>query len=112
MQPLPVEITPQELKAELESATPPRLIDVREPHEFARCQLQGAELIPMRTVPQALAALKAKAAEAPLVFYCHHGVRSLQVVSWLRGQGLAGCRSLSGGIDLWSAVIDSSVPRY
>ncbi len=112
MQPLPVEITPQNLKAALAGETPPRLVDVREPHEFARCRLEGAELIPMRTIPQALAALKETAKQGPLVFYCHHGMRSLQVVSWLRRQGLVCCQSLSGGIDLWSTAIDSSVPRY
>jgi rhodanese-related sulfurtransferase len=109
---LPVEITPQELKAALDNGARPHLIDVREPHEFARCRIEGAELLPMHALPQALGELKTKAAEAPLVLFCHHGVRSLQAANWLRRQGLDACRSLSGGIDLWSAAIDPTVPRY
>jgi rhodanese-related sulfurtransferase len=34
------------------------------------------------------------------------------VVDWLRRQGLENCRSLAGGIDLWSVEIDPAVPRY
>jgi rhodanese-related sulfurtransferase len=39
-------------------------------------------------------------------------VRSLNVVNWLRGQGLESCQSMAGGIDAWSLSIDPSVPRY
>ncbi len=108
----PLEIAPDELHEALASSCPPCLIDVREPSEFATCRLEGAELIPMRSIPQALPQLKARSTGRPLVFYCHHGIRSLQVVNWLRRQGLACCRSLSGGIDRWSATIDPAVPRY
>jgi rhodanese-related sulfurtransferase len=44
--------------------------------------------------------------------FCHHGVRSLNVVNWLRNQGVEACQSISGGIDLWSATVDPSIPRY
>jgi rhodanese-related sulfurtransferase len=46
------------------------------------------------------------------VVFCHHGVRSLSVVDWLRRQGLENCRSMSGGIDLWSLQVDATVRRY
>ena len=39
-----------------------------------------------------------------------YGVRRL--TAWLRSQGVEGARSLVGGIDRWSAEIDTSVPRY
>jgi rhodanese-related sulfurtransferase len=64
----------------------------------------------MRSVPQALASLQA--GESPLIVFCHHGMRSLQVVSWLREQGIESCSSMAGGIDRWSLDIDPSVPRY
>jgi rhodanese-related sulfurtransferase len=88
------------------------LIDVREPQEFAIARIEGGELVPMRTVPASLAQLQARAAEAPLIVYCHHGVRSMNVVHWLRGQGIEACQSMSGGIDAWSREIDARVPRY
>lgn len=85
------------------------MIDVREPAEHAVCQIEGAELIPMRTVPQRLADLDRD--DSRIVVFCHHGVRSLSVVDWLRKQGIE-CQSMAGGIDLWSVQIDPGVPRY
>lgn len=109
---LVMEITAQEVKRRLDAGEKLYLIDVREPHEFAIARIPGGELVPMRTVPASLSQLELRAAEAPLVVYCHHGVRSLNVVQWLRAQGLEACHSLAGGIDAWSREIDVSVPRY
>jgi rhodanese-related sulfurtransferase len=39
-------------------------------------------------------------------------MRSLDAAAWLRSQGVAGARSMAGGIDRWSEEIDPSVPRY
>jgi len=105
-----LEITPREVKERLDRGEKIRLVDVREPHEYQQARIEGSELIPMRTVPQALASLQA--GEAPLVVLCHHGMRSLQVVSWLREQGVESCSSMAGGIDRWSREIDAGVPRY
>ncbi len=110
--PLPFEVSPQEVKQLIDSGQPFHLIDVREPSEFQRANLAGAQLIPMRTVPAALQQLEALADEAPLLVYCHHGVRSLQVVNWLREQGVTACQSMTGGIDRWSREVDPSVPLY
>ncbi len=109
---LPLEIAPAEVKRRLDSGSKLYLIDCREPFERAQATIHGSELVPMRSVPAALAQLQLRAAEAPLVVFCHHGVRSLNVVSWLRQQGLENCQSLSGGIDQWSVQIDPQVPRY
>ena len=110
MSELPIEITPAEVSALLKKGEALRLIDVREPAEHAICHIEGATLIPMQTVPQHLAELDSQ--ESRLVVFCHHGVRSLSVVDWLRRQGVANCQSMSGGIDQWSREIDPSVPRY
>ena len=107
-----MEISVQEVKRRLDSGEKLALIDVREPFEFAAARLESAELIPMNTVPERLDDLRAKAAGAPLVVLCHHGVRSLNVVAWLRRQGVENCWSMAGGIDLWSLAVDPSVPRY
>jgi rhodanese-related sulfurtransferase len=85
------------------------LIDVREPWEFSVCRIEGAKLIPMGTVPANLQALDT---DDEIVVYCHHGVRSLDVTVWLRGQGVEGAKSLAGGIERWSVEIDQNVPRY
>ena len=105
-----MEITPQEVRRRLDAGEKLRLIDVREPVEFQQARIEGAELIPMRSVPQNLASLEGE--EKPIVVFCHHGMRSLQVVGWLRQQGVENCTSMSGGIDQWSLAIDPKVPRY
>jgi len=109
---LPMEVSPQEVKRRLDSGEKLLLIDVREPEEFQMARIAGAELIPMRSIPAALQQVEAKADAGALIVFCHHGVRSLQVVNWLREQGVAECQSMSGGIDLWSALVDPSVGRY
>jgi rhodanese-related sulfurtransferase len=107
-----MEVSPQEVKARLDAGEKLALIDVREPQEFATARIEGGELIPMRTVPAELQRLDALSDEGTLIVYCHHGVRSLNVVNWLRQQGVEACQSMAGGIEAWSVLVDSSVPRY
>jgi rhodanese-related sulfurtransferase len=109
---LPLETSPQDIQRRIDAGEPLVLIDVREPEEFAITRLEGATLIPMRSVPANLQQMEAKAGEATLIVFCHHGVRSLNVVHWLREQGVSDCQSMAGGIDAWSATVDPAVPRY
>jgi len=104
------EVTPQDVKRRIDSREELRLIDVREPFEVQQAAIVGAEVIPMRDVPKALAALEDE--EKPIIVFCHHGMRSLQVVGWLREHGVENCLSMAGGIDRWSLEIDAGVPRY
>jgi rhodanese-related sulfurtransferase len=108
---LSLEILPEEARRLIEEGKA-RLIDVREPHEYQLARIGGAQLIPMHSVPHHLQELESASDENLLIVYCHHGVRSLSVVEWLRRQGVEQCVSLIGGIDLWSRQIDPSVPRY
>jgi rhodanese-related sulfurtransferase len=105
-----LEVSPAEVRAMREAGESLRLVDVREPWEHATAAIEGSELIPMRSIPNNLGRLEGSA--EPLIVYCHHGVRSLSVVDWLRGQGLSNCWSMAGGIDRWSCEIDPLVPRY
>ncbi len=109
---LPLETTVKDVKRRMDAGENLLLIDVREPHEYAIAKIPGSELVPMRRVPAELQSLEARADEAVLVVYCHHGVRSLQVANWLREQGVADCQSMAGGIEAWSLEVDPSVPRY
>lgn len=107
-----MEITPLELRKRLDQGDKIFLLDCREPFEFQQARIEGSELMPMRTVPANLQHIEGKAEEGDVVVLCHHGVRSLQVVNWLREQGVEGCRSMAGGIDRWSCEVDPTVPRY
>jgi rhodanese-related sulfurtransferase len=108
----PFEIAPKDVKRQIDAGARMAMIDVREPHEHQMAHIEGARLIPMNTVPANLQQLETAADEALLVVFCHHGIRSLNVVNWLREQGIANCQSMNGGIDRWSLEIDPGVPRY
>jgi rhodanese-related sulfurtransferase len=107
-----MEIAVEAVRSRIAAGERLALIDVREPFEFEAARIDGAELIPMNTIPEHLDELRSRAAETPLIVLCHHGVRSLNVVGWLRRQGVENCWSMQGGIDLWSLAIDPDVPRY
>jgi rhodanese-related sulfurtransferase len=109
---LPYEVSVSDVKKRLDAGEPLILLDVREAHEHQICRIDGAPLIPMRTVPERVREIEALAGEALLVVYCHHGIRSLNTVSWLRKQGVANCVSMAGGIEAWSTGIDPKIPRY
>lgn len=109
---LPLEANPDDIQRRIAAGEPLLLIDVREPDEYALTRIEGATLIPMRDIPMNLQQLEARADEATLIVFCHHGVRSMNVVYWLRQQGVAACQSMAGGIDAWSTSVDPSVPRY
>ena len=104
-----LEISVAELQKKKKAGQPFLLIDVREPWEYETCRIEGAQLIPMRTIPANLQRLDV---DQDVICYCHHGQRSLDVAAWLRGQGIESAQSLAGGIDSWSMEIDPTVPRY
>lgn len=106
------ELSPREAESRLSDQGRAILIDVREPEEVALAGINGARIIPMQSIPAQLQRIEALADDTDLLVICHHGVRSLQVVSWLRERGIENCFSVAGGIDRWSREIDSSVPRY
>lgn len=106
---LDYEISPLEA-ADLLAGGKAKLIDVREPWEMATARIEGSLAMPMGDVP-ARAHQELDPDERYLVV-CHHGVRSMNVAFWLRGQGFEQAQSVHGGIDAWSAEVDPSVARY
>lgn len=105
------QILPADLKTKLDAGEQVVLVDVRQPEEYAICQLPGSQLIPLGELN-----LRASEVEVPdgasLVVYCHHGVRSLSGAGMLAQAGHAEVFSLAGGIDAWSRFIDPTVRRY
>jgi rhodanese-related sulfurtransferase len=47
-----------------------------------------------------------------VVIYDHQGTRSMDAAAYFQGHGFENVKSLRGGIDAWSAEVDSSLPRY
>jgi len=104
-----IEVTPREVSARLERREKFLFVDVRENWEHETSQIEGAVLIPLRDIPGNLQRL---AAAREIVFFCHHGMRSLDAAAWVRSQGIEGAQSMSGGIDRWTTEVDPLVPRY
>ena len=110
------EISPQQLHEKLRELRPDSqpeqffLLDVRETWEAATASIPGSRLIPMGEIPSRVH--QELDPDAHIVAYCHHGMRSLSVVMWLREQGFPQAQSLSGGIDAWAEKIDPSMARY
>jgi len=106
---LDYEVSPAEAAALLKDDKA-RFIDVREPWEFETAHIEGSVAMPMGEVPAR--AHQELDPEERLVVLCHHGIRSMNVTAWLRGQGYEQAQSLRGGIDAWSAEVDPGVKRY
>ncbi len=106
---LPYEISPAEA-AQILREKGARLVDVREPWEFATARIEDSLPMPMGEVPTR--AQKELDIDERLVVVCHHGVRSLNVTAWLRRQGFEKAQSLRGGIEAWSVEVDPTVSRY
>jgi rhodanese-related sulfurtransferase len=87
----------------------PVLLDVREPWEFERARIEGAQLVPMREVPGRLGEIEQG---KPVVAICHHGGRSMQVALFLEKAGYNNVHNLVGGVDAWSRTVDPAVPLY
>jgi rhodanese-related sulfurtransferase len=87
----------------------PLLLDVREPWEYERARIPGAQLVPMREVPSRLAEIDAG---KEVVAICHHGSRSAQVALFLEKNGYGRVHNLVGGVDAWSRTVDPAVPTY
>lgn len=84
-------------------------IDVRNPDEYAICQIKGTKLIPMGELGHRLNEIPK---DKLVVLHCHHGGRSRRAVNFLKSQGYTQVKNLEGGIAQWSNAIDPSIPQY
>ena len=97
-----------DLKALLESDPAIELVDVRTAEERATALIDGSRLLDQAYHD----ALLLRDRDTPLVFQCHHGIRSQHAAEYFRREGFRNLYNLRGGIDAWSLLVDPSVPRY
>ena len=102
------QLSAPDLQALLESGTAIELVDVRTGQERATAVIAGSRLLDQAYHD----ALLLRDRETPIVFHCHHGVRSQQAAEYFRREGFRNLYNLRGGIDAWSLLVDASVPRY
>ncbi len=93
-------ITWSELKSSLFGHRTPKVIDVREVHEYREGHIEGSILIPLGTLPQRAVELHK---DEDLIVVCRSGNRSREACEILRGQGFRSVRSLTGGLSSWTA---------
>ena len=103
------QLTPEQLKEQIDNDTPVVLLDVREAWEYELCHIDGSINIAMSQIPST--SLETIITE-PTVVICHHGIRSMQVAQYLENKGFNHIINLAGGIDAWATSIDKTMPTY
>jgi adenylyltransferase/sulfurtransferase len=102
------EIQPEELKRRLDAGEDIFVLDVREPHEYQICNLNGT-LIPLGDLAKRVHELDSS---REIVVHCKSGGRSAKAVEFLRQSGFKRASNLTGGILAWATRIDPSLPKY
>ena len=102
------EITPSELARRLAAHDDFTLVDVREPYEWQIGHIEGARLVPLGTLQDAMPTLDSA---KEIVVYCRSGKRSADAVRKLDAAGFR-ATNVAGGILRWSEEVDPSVPKY
>ncbi|HET9253094.1 MAG TPA: rhodanese-like domain-containing protein [Candidatus Eisenbacteria bacterium] len=106
---LEFEISPELVNEMLESGENTILLDIREDWEWEKAHLEGAIHIPLDELTDRVSELDPR---SEIVVYCHHGDRSVDGCLVLWEHGFRKVRSLTGGIEAWSELVDPTVPRY
>ncbi|GAB3999601.1 adenylyltransferase/sulfurtransferase MoeZ [Spirosoma daeguense] len=106
----PQKMSVQELANRLAIKEDIFLLDVRERPEYDLCHLDDAVLIPVGMIPNNQ---KRIPTDRPVVIYCHHGIRSANVVQYLYTQGsFTNLYNLEGGIHAWAREIEPEMAVY
>jgi rhodanese-related sulfurtransferase len=104
----PWDISVEDLEKLREDGADFLLLDVREPHEYEICHLDG-RLIPLGTLAGHLDELDRS---AHIVVHCRSGGRSASAVKAMRAAGFENVWNVQGGILAWIERIDSSLTPY
>jgi len=98
----------EELKRRLDAGDNLFVLDVREPHEYQICNINGY-LIPLGDLPKRVSELDSS---REIVAHCRSGVRSGKAVEFLQQTGFKKVHNLAGGILAWADRIDPKMPKY
>src|SRR5690348_11523919 len=101
-------ISVEELKQRLDAGEDLYILDVREPHEYQICNLNG-HLIPLGELPKRVHELDSS---REIIAHCKMGGRSAKAVEFLRQAGFQKVKNLTGGILAWADKVDPKMPKY
>ncbi|MGH2378048.1 MAG: ThiF family adenylyltransferase, partial [Candidatus Limnocylindria bacterium] len=97
------EVQADEVAGELGKAGAPRIVDVREQHEWDAGHIPGAEHVPLGTVADAAGERLPKKDER-IVLHCAAGVRSAVAAYQLQQLGYTSVASMAGGFGAWREI--------
>jgi molybdopterin/thiamine biosynthesis adenylyltransferase/rhodanese-related sulfurtransferase len=97
------EVSAEEVQAALAAGRPLRLVDVRDPPEWAGGHLAGASHVPMATLRERITEAVPDR-EAAVVLYCKVGERSAFAAEALGAMGYRNAASMAGGIVRWAQL--------
>ena len=95
-------IDSQNLSDRLDSASPPRVLDVRTPGEFETAHIAGAYNVPLDLLREHRDEI-IKHLDEDVVLVCRSGQRAAKAEETLRDAGLGNVHILDGGITAWEA---------
>jgi monothiol glutaredoxin len=96
------------LKEKLDRGEKLELFDVRTDAELSIAKVAGFRQLNA----EGAAYLEGLPKSTPVVFMCHHGVRSRSAAEQFLRAGFTNVHNVEGGIEAWSRDVDPSVPRY
>ncbi|ALO12476.1 Sulfur carrier protein adenylyltransferase ThiF [Streptomyces venezuelae] len=96
-------LTPAVLHRLVQEGRAPRLLDVRTPGEFRTAHIPGSYNVPLATLREHRAELRAHLDEE-VVLLCRSGARAAQAEQALAEAGLPNLRVLEGGVTAWEAA--------
>ena len=100
--PVPAIVDSHYLNAALDSAVPPRVIDVRTPGEFETAHIAGAYNVPLDLLREHRDEI-IRHLDEDVVLVCRSGQRAAEAEETLRSAGLSNVHILGGGITAWEA---------
>ena len=92
----------------MESENSYEFVDVRTSAERAIASVEGFRLLDQSYHDHLVQCDR----ETPIIFQCHHGIRSQQAAEYFLQQGFRELYNVQGGSEAWALFIDPTIPRY
>ena len=105
----PDEVSVLDMKHALDDCTLGiKVVDVREPSEYAAAHIPGVMFLPLSELQLRLDELDPK---QTYYIHCRSGGRSMKLVQFLKQNGFVNVKSVAGGIHAWADEFDPAMPK-
>jgi molybdopterin/thiamine biosynthesis adenylyltransferase/rhodanese-related sulfurtransferase len=105
----PDEVSVHDMKKALDDCTlGVKVVDIREPSEYAAAHIPGVMFLPLSELQLRLDELDPK---QTYYIHCRSGGRSMKLVQFLKQNGFENVKSVAGGIHAWVDAYDPTMPK-